>query len=137
MVHRGCRPRSARRTDFALVRHEAAEAVKLFYRSAATGAVPLRAGSPLLDRVFAVVVGDKSIEPAAFRELARVVGWDNPAHEGETSELRKRVLARLAAEDWQESLVNVADGRGEATRKQVKLARLMLGRIGSTFDAAR
>src|SRR5271170_1653985 len=116
--------------DSALGRSDATEVIKAYYRAAATAAVPLQAAPTLLDRVFAVVVDDKTIKRAAFLEFARTFGWDKPALESDVSELRQRVLARLAAEDWYESLLAVADRRGTATRKQAKLARLMLGRTG-------
>jgi hypothetical protein len=43
------------------------------------------------------------------------------------------VLARLAAEDWYEDLVAKAEPKqrkGKAARRQTKIARLLLGRIG-------
>jgi hypothetical protein len=46
------------------------------------------------------------------------------------SDPRKRVLARLAAEDWYDSLVAAAERRAGVPRKHAKIARLMLGRIG-------
>jgi hypothetical protein len=114
--------------DTALGRRDAAEAVKLYHRAAATGAVRLQAAPSLLDRVFAVLIEDKTVGGATFREFARTFGWDKPARD--LSEPRRRVLARLAAEDWYGSLLALADGRGRAKRKPAKLARLMLGRIG-------
>jgi hypothetical protein len=115
----------------ALGRRDATAAMTLFYRAAATGAVPLHDTPALLDRLFALVVGDTTVERGAFRDFARTFGWDRPTREsGTTSEPRKRVLARLAAEDWYESLIASSAPRAPVTRKQANLARLMLGKIG-------
>ncbi len=89
--------------ESALGRRDATAAMALFYSAAATGAVPLHDAPAVLHRLFALVVEDTAVERAAFRDLARTFGWDRPAHEpGATPELRQRVLARLAAEDWYE-----------------------------------
>jgi hypothetical protein len=117
--------------ESALERRNAAVAMSLFYRAAATGAVPVLDALDLLDRLFALVVEDNTVGPTAFRDLAHTFGWDKPAQEvGATSELRQRVLARLAAEDWYESLVAAAAPGAPVTRKYAKLARLLLRRIG-------
>jgi hypothetical protein len=115
----------------ALGRRDSIAAMSLFYSAAATGAVPLHDAPALLDRLFAMVVEDSTVERAAFRDLASTFGWERPAHEsGATSEIRKRVLARLAAEDWYDSLAAAAAPRAPVTSKQARIARLMLGRIG-------
>jgi hypothetical protein len=117
--------------ESALGRRDAAAAMAFFYSAAATGAVPLHDAPALLDRLFALAVEDTKVERPAFRHLARTFGWDRAAPEqGATPELRQRVLARLAAEDWYDSLAATAAPRAPATRKQANLARLMLGRIG-------
>ena len=116
--------------DSALSCGVAVQAVELFLRAVSTGALSLRAAPLWLERVFAVAVEGHAVEPAAFREFARTFGWDKPVHDGTSAKLRERVLARLGAEDWLDQLTASADNRGEVTRKQVKLARLMLGRIG-------
>lgn len=85
----------------------------------------------MLDRLFTQVVEDPAIDSAAFRELAHISGWDLPAGEPEgTNDIRRLVLARLAAEDWYDSLTALAERRGKIPPKKAKLARLMLGRIG-------
>lgn len=127
-------PGAAERTllesiEAALGRGDAGEAIKLYYRAAATGAVPLHGTPRLLDRVFAIAVDDRMTDRKAFRQFARTVGWDKPVREDDRSELRRRVLARLAAQDWYESLLASAEQQAGARRKQAKLARLMLGRI--------
>lgn len=115
----------------ALNRHEAPTALSLYYRAAATGAIPLHAATPLLERLFAELIEAPGIGRASFRDLARVSGWDQPAVVPEsTSDVRQRVLARLAAEDWYDSLTALAELRDETPRKKARLARLMLGRIG-------
>jgi hypothetical protein len=116
--------------EAALARCDAGEAAKLYYRAAAIGAVPLQGAPRVLDRLFAIAVDDRLIDREAFRQLACTLGWDKPAREDDRSELRQRVLAKLAAEDWYDSLLAAADRRGRAWRKQAKLARLLLGRIG-------
>jgi hypothetical protein len=81
--------------------------------------------------LFALVVEDTAVEPTAFRDLARTFGWDRPARgSGTSSELLRRVLARLAAEDWYDSLVATAARRAPVSRKHAKIARLMLRQIG-------
>lgn len=117
--------------ETALSDADAAEAIKLYCRAAATGAVPLQSAPALLERLFAVAVDDPGLEGEALRELAHQFGWDRPVlPSDEASDLRERVLSRLAAESWYASLFAMAERRNGATRKQAKLARLMLGRIG-------
>jgi hypothetical protein len=111
----------------ALGRRDTAAALALFYRAL----LPLQDALAQLDRLFALLVEDTTVEPAAFRDLASTFGWDRPAQEsGTSSELRQRVLARLAAEDWYDSLVAAAAPRAPVSRKHAKVARLMLRRIG-------
>lgn len=117
--------------ESALSRNDAATALSLYYRSAASGAMPLHAAPPLLNRLFAQVIEEPTIDRTAIRDLARISGWDRPAAEGEApSNVRQRVLARLAAEDWYDSQTALAERHGKTPRKRAKLARLMLGRIG-------
>jgi hypothetical protein len=111
----------------ALGRRDAAAALDLFHRAL----LPLQDALAQLDRLFALLVEDTTVEPAQFRDLARTFGWDRPAQEsGTSSELRQRVLARLAAEDWYDSLLAAAAPRAPVSRKHAKVARLMLRRIG-------
>jgi len=111
----------------ALGRRDAAAALDLFYRAL----LPLQDALAQLDRLFALLVEDTTVEPARFRDLARTFGWDRQAQEsGTSSELRQRVLARLAAEDWYDSLLAAAAPRAPVSRKHAKVARLMLRRIG-------
>jgi hypothetical protein len=111
----------------ALGRRDAAAALGLFNSSA----LPLPDALAQIDRLFELLVDDRTVEPAAFRELARTFRWDRPAEDpGTSAELRQRVLARLAAEDWYDSLVAAAAPRAPVSRKRSKVAGLMLRRIG-------
>jgi hypothetical protein len=113
--------------ESALGRRDAAAALSLFN----SAALPLPDALAQIDRLFELLVDDTTVEPAAFRELARTFRWDRPAEDpGTSAELRRRVLARLAAEDWYDSLVAAAAPRAPVTRKHAKVARLMLRRIG-------
>jgi hypothetical protein len=119
--------------DAVLRRREASEATTLFYRASATGALSLERGPDVIERLLAVAVDDKNLGAAAFRYLARTVGVDTKARTPVASALCQRVLARLAAEDWYEDLVAKAEPKqrkGKAARRQTKIARLLLGRIG-------
>lgn len=117
--------------ESALARRDATAAIGHYYHAAATGAVALHAAPPLLDRLFALSLEEPMVERTVFRELARTSGWDKAVPEpGTTSEVRQRALARLAAESWYDALLAAAERPRGTTRKQAKLARLMLGRIG-------
>jgi hypothetical protein len=120
--------------DGALRRCDGNEAVELYYRAAATGALSLEGGSEVVAQVLDVAVDDLSLSPAAFRHLARTVGLDTPQSRAPVSaNLRQRVLARLAAEDWYDDVVAQAQRKwrkGRPARRRAKLARLLLGRIG-------
>jgi hypothetical protein len=119
--------------DAVLRRREASEATTLFYRAAATGALSLERGPDVIERLLAVAVDDKNLSAAGLRHLARTVGVDTQARTPVASALRQRVLARLAADAWYEDLVAKAErkrGRGKAARRQAKIARLLLRRIG-------
>jgi hypothetical protein len=62
--------------------------------------------------------------------LAKAFGWDRPPPVGATdADARERVFARLSAEDWYDWLVGRADRKKGTTRRQAKVARLMLRRI--------
>jgi len=111
----------------ALERRDGAAALSLFN----SAALPLQDALAQIDRLFALLLDDTTVEPAAFRELASTFRWDRPAEDpGTSAELRQRVLARLAAEDWYDSLVAAAAPRAPVTRKRAKVARLLLRRIG-------
>jgi len=111
----------------ALGRRDAAAALSLFN----SAVLPLPDALARIDRLFALLVDDTTVKSAAFRELARTFRWDRPAEDpGTSAELRQRVLARLAAEDWYDSLVAAATPRAPVSRKLAKVARLMLRRIG-------
>jgi hypothetical protein len=116
----------------ALQRGEAREAAPLYFRAAATGAVPLGDTERMLVRVFAVALDDATFDGAAFRGLAKTLAWDKPRLEGAAvSDVQQRVLARLAAEDWYDGLVATAERKKRSTpRAQAKAARLILRRIG-------
>ena len=116
--------------DRALIGCDAPAAVKLYCRAAATGAVPLRGEPRLLERVLSLALDDKTIDDAAFREFVRAFGCDQSNFRSAQSEIHKDVLARLAAADWYETRLAIADRRKGETRRQARLARLVLGRIG-------
>ena len=116
--------------DHAFMSCDAPSAVKLYHRAAATGAVPLGGGSRLLERVLSLAVDDKTIDDADFLAFVRAFGCDQSNFWSVQSETHKRVMARLVATDWYEARLAVADRRKGETRKQARLARLILGRIG-------
>jgi hypothetical protein len=118
--------------DAALRRRDAAEATTLYYRAAATGALSLERAPDVIERVLAVAVDDRTFGAAAFRHLTRAVGLATPQSRAPVaSELRQRVLARLRAEDWYDDLLAKAkQTKGRIARRQRKIARLLLGRIG-------
>jgi hypothetical protein len=117
--------------ESALQRRDAREASQLYCRAAATGALPLGDAERMLARLFGVALEDPKLDGAAFRALAKSFGWDRPELAGPvTSEVRRRVTARLAAEDWYDELVGIADRkRWWFTRYKSRVARLMLKRI--------
>jgi hypothetical protein len=118
--------------DAALRDGNAAEATALYYRAAATGALPLAGSSDIAERLLAVALDDGKLDPAAFRHLLRIIGLDASRMRAPVSpELRRRAFARLAADDWYEDLLAKAARRGGgAVRAQRKIARFLLGRIG-------
>jgi hypothetical protein len=120
--------------DGALRRHDAAEATALFYRAAATGALSLDSAPGVIAHLLTVAVDDMTLDAAAFRRLARTVGVDTPQSRVPLDPaLRARVLALLAAEDWYDDLSAKAKRKwrqGRTARRQGKIARLLLGRIG-------
>jgi hypothetical protein len=122
--------------DAALRRRNTREAMALYYRAAATGALSLESAPDATERLLAVAVDDLSLDPAAFRHLTRAVGLAAPQFRAPVAfELRQRVFARLYAEDWYEELLAKAKRRkGRAARQQAKIARLLLGRIGRYWN---
>jgi hypothetical protein len=120
--------------ESALQRGDAREAAQLYVRAAATGALPLGDTERMLARLFAVALEDPAFDGVAFRGLAKTFGWDRPELAGPmTSEVRRRVTVRLAAEDWYDGLVALADGkRWWFGRKKSRIARLLLRRIRGT-----
>jgi hypothetical protein len=118
--------------DAALRRRDGKEATVLYYRAAATGALSLESAPDVIERLLAVAVDDPTLDAAAFRHLVRTAGVDTPRSRGRiVSELHKRVLARLRAEDWYEDLLATAKQRkGRIARRRAKIARLILQRIG-------
>jgi len=118
--------------EAALREGDAEEAIALYYRAAATGALPLAGASDLIERLVAVAIDDTTLDAAGFRRLIRIVGLDaSRTRAPVNSALRARALARLAADDWYDNLLAKAQsGRGQIARRQRKIARLMLGRIG-------
>ena len=116
--------------EAALQRVDAREAWRLYVRAAAIGALPLGGTDRMLARLFTVALEDPTFDGAAFRELARSLGWDrtdlgSPA----VADVRQRVDLRLAAEAWYDKLVTIAHGISMQTRPQAQAARLLLGRI--------
>jgi hypothetical protein len=118
--------------DAALRRRDAAEATALYYRAAATGALSLERAPDVIERLLAVAVDDRTLGAAAFRHLTRTVGLATPQSRAPVaSELRQRVLARLRADDWYDDLLAKAGQKKDRTaRRQRKIARLILRRIG-------
>jgi hypothetical protein len=117
--------------ESALQRGDAREAAPLYVRAAATGALPLGDAERALARLFAVALEDRTFDGAAFRPLARSFGWDRPELDSPmTSEVRRRVTARLAAEEWYDRLVEVADSRRWGFRRtRSRVPRLVLRRM--------
>jgi len=117
--------------ESALQRGDAREAWPLYVRAAAIGAVPFGDTERMLARLFTVALEDATFDGGAFRELAKSLGWDRPElGSAVAAEVRKRVAARLAAEDWYDSLVALAGlKRWGFPRYKSRIARLMLGRI--------
>jgi hypothetical protein len=118
--------------DAALRDGNAGEAIALYYRAAATGALPLAGASDLMERLLATAVDDTALDAATLRHLTRIIGLDaSRARAPVNSELRRRAMARLAAEDWYEDILAKADRHsGKLARNQRRTARLLLGRIG-------
>jgi hypothetical protein len=118
--------------DAALRRRDATQATALYYRAAATGALSLENAPDAIERLLAVAVDDTTFEPAALRGLARTIGLDAPqSRTPAASELHRRVLARLRAQDWYDDLLVTAQQRkGRTARRRAKIARLLLRRIG-------
>jgi hypothetical protein len=116
--------------DAALQQRDATIATALYYRAAATGALSLQSGD-VIGRLIAVAVDDANLSGTAFRDLIRTVGWDASwSRRRIDAELRRRVMARLAAEDWYDNLLATAHQRKGPARHRAKIARLLLGRIG-------
>ena len=120
--------------EAALRRGDANAATALYYRAAATGALSLESAPDVTERLLAVAVDDMTLAASAFRNLVRIAGSDKPRSRAETasgSELHRRVLARLRAEDWYDDLlVKAKQRKGRVARRQAKIARLILGQIG-------
>jgi hypothetical protein len=116
--------------ESALQRRDAAAAARLYVRASATGALPLGDGERMLARLFTVALADTRFERAEFRTLAKTFGWDRPQLDSAVvSDVRQRVFARLAAENWYDDLAEVAARRLIFRRKRVRAARLLLRRI--------
>jgi len=118
--------------DVALREGNAREAIALYCRAAATGALPLAHASDRVERLLTVALDDTALNGADFRHLIRIVGLDaSRARAPVSSALRARALARLAAEDWYDDVLAKAQRkRGKIARSQRKIARLLIGRIG-------
>ena len=118
--------------DAALGRRDATAAIVLYYRAAATGALSLASAPDVMERLLAVAVDDMTLDGAAFRRLVRAAGLDaSRSRAPVASELHRRVLARVHAEDWYDDLLAAAQRRkGRVARRRARIARLILGRIG-------
>jgi hypothetical protein len=118
--------------DAALRRRDATEAIALYYRAAATGALSLASAPDVMERLFGVALDDMTLDGAAFRRLVRAAGVDaSRSRAPVASELHRRVLARVHAEDWFDDLLATAQQRkGRVARRRARIARLILGRIG-------
>jgi hypothetical protein len=116
--------------ESALHRRDAQEAARLYIRASATGVLPFGNSERMLARLFNVALGDARFDPGEFCTLARAFGWDRPQLDSAVvSDVRERVFARLAAEDWYDHLSAIAASRQRLGRKWVRAARLVLGRI--------
>jgi hypothetical protein len=121
--------------DAALRQRTAAEAIALYNRAAATGALSFEATSEMLRRLFGVAVDDATLDGPAFRGLTIALGWDRL--DGQTDAdpaLARKVRERLAAEDWYDSLLASAVQPGGTI--ECYLARLLLRRCGRFFTDA-
>ncbi len=120
--------------DAALRHGDAKAATVLYYRAAATGALSLESAPDVTERLLAVAVQDRTLAPATFRDLVRIAGADKPrsrADAASQTEPHRRALERLRAEDWYDDLLLKAKQRkGRTARRQAKIARLILRRIG-------
>jgi hypothetical protein len=118
--------------EASLRRRAADEAIALYYRAAATGALSFETAPDVLERVLALAAEDRTLDVGAFRQLARAASLDAPRLRNKpTSALQQRVLTRLAAENWYDGLVAAAGQRkGRAARRRAKISRYLLGRIG-------
>jgi hypothetical protein len=118
--------------DDALQQRDAKVAMALYYRAAARGALSLRGAAGLIERMLAVAVDDLTLSAAALRDLIKALGLDAARSQALIDgELRRRLLARLAAEDWYDNLLVTAQNRkGAVALARAKIARLLLGRIG-------
>jgi len=117
--------------DAALQRRDARAAAELYFRAAAGGALPLGSTEHMLARLLAVALADPALDPAGFRALARSVGWDRPELDSElVSEVRRRVGARLAAEDFYDEVVAIAErSKPGVSRYGARTGKVMLRRI--------
>ena len=117
--------------DSALQRGDAHDASQLYVRAAAIGAVPLGDAERMLARLFAIALEDQSFDGTAFRDLAKTFGWDRPELDSAVvSDVRRRVAARLAAEDWYDGLLRTAESRWLwFPRYRSRISRLLLRRI--------
>jgi hypothetical protein len=116
--------------ESALQKGDAREASQLYFRAAATGALPLGGTERMLVRLFTVALEDMRFDGAAFRALATTLGWDQPRLESAASDVRQRVLTRLAAEDCYDNLVATAMRQNRRPRFEVRVACLILRRRG-------
>ncbi len=117
--------------ETALQRGDADEAAQLYVRAAATAALPLGEAEHMLALLFEVALRDATFDGTSFRALAKTFGWDRPELGSPMmSEVRRRVTSRLAAEEWYDALVALADRkRWLLGRRKSRIARLLLRRI--------
>jgi hypothetical protein len=116
--------------ESALQRRDGREASGLYVHASATGALPFGDAERMLGRLFTVVLEDSAMDAPAFRALAKCFAWDRPElASAAVSDVRARVTTRLAAEDWYDALVAVADRRRFFKRTKAVPARLLLRRI--------
>ncbi len=121
--------------DAALRRRDTAEAITLYNRAAATGALSLQAAPEMLRRLFGVAVDDAGFDGPAFRDLTTSLGWDRlDGQAAADPALARKVRERLAAEDWYDDLLASAAKPGVANHY---VARLLLGRCGRFFMDAQ
>jgi hypothetical protein len=115
---------------------KAGEAVTLFERAAAIGALSLDRTQDMRLRLLGVAAADGTLDGAAFRDLVRIHGWNRlDVHADADPELRTKVNTRLAAEDWYDARLAAANRSGGGPERY--LGRLLFKRAGRFYIRAK